>query len=56
MMQKTRDEIINANAEDIRALAPLVKDTMDEGYLCVIGNEENIEEQKDIFMHVESLF
>ena len=35
--QKKRDQIIDCTAEDIRALAPLVRDVLSDGYLCVVG-------------------
>lgn len=55
-LQKQRDAIIAATPEDIRALAPLIRDTMAEGYLCVIGNEEKIAENRQLFDTVEQLF
>lgn len=56
MIQKTRDEVINATVEDIQALADVVEKTMAQGYLCVIGNEDKIQEQKDMFQEVKPLF
>jgi Zn-dependent M16 (insulinase) family peptidase len=48
--------VINVTAEDIRALADVVADTMAQGYLCVIGNEDKIQEQKEMFQEVKPLF
>ena len=56
MLQKERDQVINVTAEDIRALADVVEDTMAQGYLCVIGNEDKIQEQKEMFQEVKPLF
>jgi Zn-dependent M16 (insulinase) family peptidase len=56
MLQKERDQVINVTAEDIRALADVVADTMAQGYLCVIGNEDKIQEQKEMFQEVKPLF
>jgi Zn-dependent M16 (insulinase) family peptidase len=56
MLQKERDQVINLTAEDIRALADVVEDTMAQGYLCVIGNEDKIQEQKEMFQEVKPLF
>jgi hypothetical protein len=49
MVQKTRDEVLSTRLEDINAFAPLLKDTMKENYLCVLGNENKITENKDLF-------
>ena len=54
-MQKTRDQIIDATPADIRALAPLVKAVLTDDSICVIGNEDAIEKEKDLFDSVESL-
>ena len=47
--QKKRDQIIDCTVDDIRALAPLVKDTLSDGYLCVVGGEGKIQENKELF-------
>jgi len=52
---KEREEIINVTQEDIRALADLIRAVLDEGYICVIGNEIRIEENRDLFKEVKSL-
>jgi Zn-dependent M16 (insulinase) family peptidase len=56
LYQKTRDEILSADVEAIRELAPLIKDTMSENYLCVVGNQSTIEQENDMFDEVEPLF
>lgn len=50
--QKKRDQIIDCTAEDIRALAPLVRDVLSDGYLCVVGGEGKIQENKGLFEQV----
>ena len=52
---KELEEIINCTAEDIRSLYDLVKSVLDDKALCVIGNENKIEEQKDLFNNIFSL-
>lgn len=54
-IQKERDEIISANVESIHALSDIVKSIIDAGNICVIGNEQKIEENKDLFMKVKNL-
>lgn len=55
-LQKTRDEILGASVEDIRALAPLVRDTMAQDYFCVVGNEDVLETEADLFDVLSNLY
>lgn len=54
-LQKERDEILTATAEKIRGYADLIDQVMQQDYLCVVGNEKKIEEQKDLFKTVTKL-
>ena len=53
--EKERDELLSADAETIRKLAAHIRAFMEDDCLCVVGNEEKIKEQKDIFGSVEYL-
>lgn len=55
-VQKERDEILEATPDDIRALEPLVQSVLSDGWLCVIGNEDTLKKEKDMFMNLEELF
>ena len=55
MRQKMRDEILSAEAGDIRSLAPAVKSALDDGYICVVGSETEIEKNRDLFKSIETL-
>lgn len=55
MMQKERDQILDASQEDIRALAPFVRAVLDTGSFCVVGNEEKIENNRELFGTIENL-
>lgn len=55
-IQRTRDEVLNATAEDVRGLADLIRDTMAQGYFCVVGNEDMLESSKDMFDVLYNLF
>ena len=55
-VQKERDEVLSCGCEEIRALAPYLKAVLEQGCICVIGNEKKLEEQKELFDRVESLF
>lgn len=52
---KIRDETINCTVEDIRKLAPLVRSVMKDPYLCVMGSEDKIKEDKKLFDIVRSM-
>ena len=54
-LQKQRDEILGVSKDDIRILAETVKAILDSGNICVIGNENKIEENKDLFTEVKQL-
>ena len=56
MMQKERDEILNARKEDINALADLVQSVLDDNNLCVIGNENVVREASHMFDATEKLY
>lgn len=55
-LQRERTQVINATAEDIRALAEPVEAALSQGVLCVVGNEDAIEEERERFDRVEGLF
>ena len=54
-IQKERDEILNAQPEDIRRLADLVEAVLKKDSICVIGNENMIKESAGLFDNVEKL-
>lgn len=54
-IQKERNEILNAQPEDIRRLADLVKAVLKKDNICVIGNENMIKESAGLFENVEKL-
>ena len=55
-IQKAREQIIDCSAADIRAFAPLIKKVMDEGNICCVGSEGKIEEDRELFDNIRSLF
>lgn len=54
-IQKERNEILNAQPEDIRRLADLVEAVLRKDSICVIGNENMIKESARLFENVEKL-
>lgn len=54
-IQKERNEILNAQPEDIIRLADLVEAVLKKDSICVIGNENMIKESAGLFENVEKL-
>ena len=52
--QKSRNEILSARQEDIRALSKVIGDCMAQNYICVFGNEAIIKENKELFGEIKS--
>ena len=52
--QKSRNEILSARQEDIRALSKLIGDCMNQNYICVFGNETIIKENKELFGEIKA--
>lgn len=55
-VQKERDEVLSCSQEDIRGLAGYLDAVMAQDAVCVVGNSQSIEENKEMFMDVEPLF
>ena len=53
--RKVNDEIVNCTVEDIRKLAPLLQSVIDHSSICVMGNEEKIHQDADVFDKILSL-
>ncbi len=56
MLQKERDEVLAVTPADIRALAGPVSAVLDTGAICVIGNDEKIKEDEELFTDIVPLF
>lgn len=52
MIQKERCQILEAQQEDIRKLAPVVEAVLKADQICVIGGEEKIEEDRELFQNI----
>ncbi len=55
-VQKERDELLACTQEDIRVLADYMDTIMKNEAVCVVGNGQAIEENKDMFGTIENLF
>jgi len=56
IIREERRQILEAKEEDIRGLAEIVEAVLKKNYFCVIGSEEKLEEQKELFMELRSIF
>lgn len=54
-IQRERDEILSATEEDIRGLADMMEAVLSDENFCVIGNENTIRNEADMFMEIKSL-
>ncbi|MCI8372995.1 MAG: insulinase family protein [Lachnospiraceae bacterium] len=55
MIQKERDELLGITPEILSSLAVYIEAMLEENNICVIGNEEKIESQKQLFNQIETL-
>ncbi len=56
ILKKEREQVLNTTSEDIQALAPLMEAILADGSICVIGSEEKIEADKELFQETKELF
>ncbi|ERI94296.1 peptidase M16 inactive domain protein [Clostridiales bacterium oral taxon 876 str. F0540] len=55
-VQKERDEILGTAIENIRSLGTLITDCMKQNYFCVLGSEDKIKTNKDLFGSILNVF
>ncbi len=54
-LQNERDQILKAQVSSIKDTADIVKAIIDADHLCVVGSENKIENNKDMFQTVKNL-
>lgn len=47
--QAIRNEVLDVTVQDIRDIAPVVDALLKDGYICVVGGEQPIEDNKKLF-------
>lgn len=50
--QQVRDEVLQVTNADLRQLGQVVDDMLSDGYICVVGGKQIIEENKELFNNV----
>lgn len=53
--QKNRDDVLNCNIDRIRELADYIREIMKADAICVVGAEDKINANKDLFLNIEDL-
>ena len=54
-IKKSRNEMINTTAADLRDMAKYVKAVLDENVMIVVGSEAKIKENADKFDEISNL-
>ena len=54
-LQSERDEVLSVNDEDIRNFAALIEKMISQNYICVYGNEDAVNQNKDLFISTYKL-
>lgn len=54
-LQEERDQVLSCTCEDIRKTASVMEAVTNAGNLCVIGNEQHLEEEKELFQEMVPL-
>lgn len=55
MLQRERDQILNATVEDMRNLAPIVEAILEADQICVVGSENSVSQAKDVLNEIKPL-
>lgn len=56
MLDKQRSEILNCDENAIRNCAEILRDIVSDHCICVVGNAEKIEQEKEIFSNIQALY
>lgn len=55
-LKEERTQIINANSQTIKELADIIDAVLKQKNICVIGNENKIEQEKFLFKNIRNLY
>ena len=54
-IQRERDEVLGCDRDAVRELSPFLDCIRDSGYVCVLGSEEKIKDNAEIFTEIRTL-
>jgi len=55
IIQKERDELLSTTSEDIKDMSKYIDAFISDDYICVLGNEDEIERNKEMFLNIETI-
>lgn len=55
-IQREREEVLETKLEDLRKFSEMIAECMKQNYLCVLGSEQKIKENEDVFNNLISVF
>ena len=55
-LKTEREQVLNLTLDDLKACSDVVEDVLNEGYVCVVGNKEKIEEASHLFKEIKNIF
>lgn len=55
-LQMERDQVLSTSKEKIRGASDLISNVMSKNYICVLGNEEKIKQNSELFDKIYNLF
>lgn len=56
LLQKERLEVLHTTPRDVQALAELVEAVLAQQHICVIGNENKIAQEENLFTEIKQVF
>ena len=54
-LKRERTKILSTTDEDIRALAPMIEEAMNQNNICVVGSQSSIDDAADLFKEIKDL-
>ncbi len=54
MIQRERDQVLDATPADIQAMAEYIRAFLSEECLCVVGSEQKIKSESNLFLQIEN--
>ena len=54
MIQREREQILDATPEDIQSMAAYIQAFMEDNRLCVVGSEQKIKKESNLFLKIEN--
>ncbi len=54
--QREREEVLSTTVKDIQSYSKTIEEVMKKDFICVVGNEKKIKENKDLFNNLINVF